>query len=62
MFKDHLLQSQEQCISNKRKSGRNARMPAWMNKLLLETLKHKKETYSRWKQGQVAWEEYKEIV
>ncbi|GAB0181783.1 mitochondrial enolase superfamily member 1 [Grus japonensis] len=33
-----------------------------MNKLLLDNLKHKKEAYRGWKQGQVAWEEYREIV
>jgi len=33
-----------------------------MNKKLLNKLKHKKEVYRRWKQGQVAWEEYREIV
>ena len=33
-----------------------------MNKLLLEKLEHKKGAYRGWKQGQVAWEEYKEIV
>jgi len=33
-----------------------------MNKELLDKLKHKKEAYRWWKQGQVAWEEYREIV
>ncbi|GAB0185450.1 hypothetical protein GRJ2_001010300 [Grus japonensis] len=33
-----------------------------MNKELLGKLQHKKETYRGWKQGQVAWEEYREIV
>ena len=33
-----------------------------MNKELLDKLKHKKETYRGWKQGQVAWEKYREIV
>ena len=35
---------------------------AWMNKELLGKLKHKKEAYRGWKQGQVAWEEYREII
>ncbi|GAB0175820.1 mitochondrial enolase superfamily member 1 [Grus japonensis] len=30
-----------------------------MNKELLDKLKHKKEAYRVWKQGQVAWEEYR---
>ncbi|KFV02308.1 hypothetical protein N340_11981, partial [Tauraco erythrolophus] len=62
IFKDHLLQAQERCIPTKRKSGRNTRRPAWMNKELLDQLKHKKKAYMGWKQGQVAWEEYREIV
>ncbi|GAB0176409.1 mitochondrial enolase superfamily member 1 [Grus japonensis] len=33
-----------------------------MNKELLGKVKQKKEAYRRWKQGQVAWEEYRETV
>jgi len=33
-----------------------------MNKELLDKLRHKKEAYIGWKQGQVTWEEYREIV
>lgn len=31
-----------------RKSSRNARKPAWMSKLLLAILEHKKEVDRRW--------------
>ncbi|KFV08099.1 hypothetical protein N340_03987, partial [Tauraco erythrolophus] len=62
IFKDHLLQAQERCIPTKRKSGRNTRTPAWMNKELMDQLGHKKKAYRGWKQGQVAWEEYRAIV
>ncbi|KFV20393.1 hypothetical protein N340_12155, partial [Tauraco erythrolophus] len=62
IFKDHLLQAQERCIPTKRKSGRNTRRPAWMNKELLDQLGHKKKAYSGWEKGQVAWEEYRAIV
>ncbi|KFV02613.1 hypothetical protein N340_00830, partial [Tauraco erythrolophus] len=62
IFKDHLLQAQERSIPTKRKSGRNTRRPAWMNKELLDQLRHKKKAYRGWKQGQVAWEEYRAIV
>jgi len=40
-----LFQAQEQ--PNKEKSGKNTRRPAWMNKELLDKLKHKKEAYRR---------------
>ncbi|GAB0181491.1 hypothetical protein GRJ2_000614400 [Grus japonensis] len=62
VFKDHLFQAQEQCIPTERKSGKNARRPTWMNKELLGKVKQKKEAYRGWKQGQVAWEEYRETV
>ncbi|KFV15150.1 hypothetical protein N340_13388, partial [Tauraco erythrolophus] len=62
IFKDHLLQAQERCIPRKRKSGRKTRRPACMNKELLNQLGHKKKAYRGWKQGQVAWEEYRAIV
>ncbi|GAB0199978.1 hypothetical protein GRJ2_002463200 [Grus japonensis] len=62
IFKGHLLQAQERCIPTKRKSGKNSRRPAWMNKELLGKVKHKKEAYRGWKQGQVAWEKYRETV
>jgi len=41
---------------------KNARRPEWVNKELLDKLEHKKEGYRAWKQGRVAWEEYREIV
>ncbi|GAB0177368.1 hypothetical protein GRJ2_000202000 [Grus japonensis] len=57
IFKGDLLQAQERCIPTKRKSSKR---PPRMNKELLG--KHKKEAYRGWKQGQVAWEEYRETV
>ena len=37
-------------------------MTAWMNKEHLAKLKQKKETYRDWKQGQIAWEGYRDTV
>ena len=62
IFKDYLLQAQESSIPMNKKSGKNAKRPAWMNKELLAKLKHKKEAYRGWKQGWVTWEEYRKIV
>ncbi|KFV04324.1 hypothetical protein N340_00281, partial [Tauraco erythrolophus] len=62
IFKDHLLQAQEWCIPTKRKSGRNTSRPAWMNKELLDKLKHKREAYREQEQEQVAWGEYREAA
>ena len=33
-----------------------------MNKEHLDKLQHNKEAYGGWKQGQVAWEEYRETA
>ncbi|PKU46884.1 hypothetical protein llap_2857 [Limosa lapponica baueri] len=60
LFRD--LPAQKQCIPTKRKSSKNARRPALTNKEFLEQLKLKKEAYRGQKQGQVAWEEHREIV
>ncbi|GAB0179271.1 UDP-glucose:glycoprotein glucosyltransferase 2 [Grus japonensis] len=62
IFKGHLLRAQEQCIPTKKKSGKTTKRPPWMNKDLLGKVKQKKEAYREWKQGQVAWEEYRETV
>ncbi|GAB0183929.1 mitochondrial enolase superfamily member 1 [Grus japonensis] len=62
IFKGHLLQAQQRCIPTKRKSSKNTKKPPWMNKELLGKVKQKKEAYRGWKQGQVAWEEYRETV
>ncbi|PKU40564.1 hypothetical protein llap_9133 [Limosa lapponica baueri] len=42
IFIDHLLQVEEQSIPTKRKLGKNASRPAWMNKEILDniTLRH----------------------
>ncbi|GAB0204391.1 hypothetical protein GRJ2_002904700 [Grus japonensis] len=62
IFKHHLLQAQERCIPTKRESSKNTKRPPWVNKELLGKVKQKKEAYRGWKQGQVAWEEYRETV
>ncbi|GAB0187691.1 hypothetical protein GRJ2_001234400 [Grus japonensis] len=62
IFKGHLLQAQERCIPTKRKSSKSTKRPLWMNKELLGKVEQKKEAYRGWKQGQVAWQEYRETV
>ncbi|GAB0207593.1 mitochondrial enolase superfamily member 1 [Grus japonensis] len=62
IFRGHLLQAQERCIPTKKKSSNSTKRPPWMNKELLGKVKQKKEAYRGWKQGQVAWEEYRETV
>ncbi|GAB0176460.1 mitochondrial enolase superfamily member 1 [Grus japonensis] len=47
---------------NKEEVGKNSKKPAWLNKEVQDKLKHRKEAYRGWKQGQVSWEEYREIV
>ncbi|GAB0179147.1 hypothetical protein GRJ2_000380000 [Grus japonensis] len=47
VFKDRLLQAQEQCIPTKRKSSKNTKRPPWMNKELLGKVKQKKGSLQR---------------
>jgi len=47
IFKDHLLQTQQQRFPTKSKSGKKARRPVCMNKELLDKVKHKKEGGSK---------------
>ena len=47
---------------NEREVRQNDRRLVWMNEELLAKLKHKKEAYRRWKQGQVTWKEYRDTV
>ncbi|KFP07547.1 hypothetical protein N300_15283, partial [Calypte anna] len=62
IFKDHLLHAQDQCVPMKRKVGKSVRRPKWMKKKLLDTLLCKNKIYRGWKQGQIPWEKYREIV
>lgn len=59
IFKDHFLQAEEWSVLVSRNSGKNSRRLAWMNKELLTKIKHKKEMYRKWKQGQVTWKKYR---
>ncbi|GAB0179566.1 mitochondrial enolase superfamily member 1 [Grus japonensis] len=45
-----------------KKSGKNGRRLAWMNKGLLAKLRHKREAYIGQKQTWVIWEEYRNII
>ena len=62
LWKKNLVMAQERCIPTERKSGKNTRRPAWMNKELLDKFKQKKEACRGWKQGQVTWDKYRETV
>ncbi|GAB0178727.1 hypothetical protein GRJ2_000338000 [Grus japonensis] len=62
IFKGHLLRAQEQCIPTKRKLSINTKRPPWMTREILGKVKQKKEAHRKWKQGQVAWEEYREAI
>lgn len=47
VFEDHLPQAQEQCIPTKWSQAKSLRRPAWMNKELLDKLRHKKKVYEK---------------
>ncbi|GAB0210316.1 mitochondrial enolase superfamily member 1 [Grus japonensis] len=57
VFKNHLLEAQEQAIPLCRKSSKQGRRPSWLNRELLVELKRKKKLYDLWKQGQALQED-----
>ncbi|KFZ51573.1 hypothetical protein N338_04103, partial [Podiceps cristatus] len=62
LFKDAFLRAQELSVPLKKKVGRRGRKPAWLGKDLLAKLREKKGKYKLWKQGSVAWKEYRDAV
>ncbi|PKU43539.1 glycerol kinase [Limosa lapponica baueri] len=62
IFKYHLLQAEDRCIPNRKKSGKGSRRPAWLSRELLKKLKWKKEVYTEWKKGLTTWEEYTNAI
>ncbi|KAK4811145.1 LOW QUALITY PROTEIN: hypothetical protein QYF61_019776 [Mycteria americana] len=54
--------AQELSIPMCKKSGKEGRRPAWLNKDLLVKLKCKKEMHRQWKQGYASWEEYRDTA
>ncbi|KFZ60398.1 hypothetical protein N338_05724, partial [Podiceps cristatus] len=61
LFKDAFLRAQELSVPLK-KVGRRGRKPARLGKDLLAKLREKKGKYKLWKQGSVAWKEYRDAV
>lgn len=52
LFKDHVLQAQEQCIPMSKKLGKEVKeRSSCVNKELLSILKQKQKIHRRWKQG-----------
>ncbi|KAK4829240.1 hypothetical protein QYF61_002505 [Mycteria americana] len=45
-----------------KESGKEGKRPAWLSKDLLVKLKGKKEMHRQWKQGQISWEEYRDLA
>ena len=60
-FKDTLLRMQWLFIPQQ-KSSREGRQPLWLCKDVQLKLREKREMYRKWKQGCVAWEEYRAVV
>lgn len=61
IFKDHVHQVQELWIPTKRKTDEMTRRLI-KGKNISWTKKHQEQSWRAWKQGQVVWEEYKEIA
>ncbi|KFV50335.1 hypothetical protein N328_01276, partial [Gavia stellata] len=62
IFKDTFHRPQELSIPRYKKSGKEGKRLAWLNRDLLVKLKGKKGMHRQWKQGQVSWEEYRDAA
>ncbi|KFQ31696.1 hypothetical protein N332_00599, partial [Mesitornis unicolor] len=62
IFKEAFHRAQELLIPKCKKSGKEGKRPAWLNQDLLAKLKGKIELHRQWKQGQVSWEEYRDVA
>uniref|UniRef100_K7EZ11 Endonuclease/exonuclease/phosphatase domain-containing protein n=1 Tax=Pelodiscus sinensis TaxID=13735 RepID=K7EZ11_PELSI len=61
-FKGTLLRAQKQTIPLCRKDRKYGKRPAWLNKEILHDLKIKKESYKKWKLGQLTKDEYRQAT
>jgi len=62
LFKCHFLHAQERCIPLRKKWSKGSRRPARLNKELLAEIRWKRKVHGMWKEGQVTWEEYRNVV
>ncbi|KAK4818026.1 hypothetical protein QYF61_004150 [Mycteria americana] len=62
IFKDAFHKAQELLVPRCRKSGKEGKRPAWLNRDLLVKLKSKREMHRQWKQGRETWEEYRDTA
>jgi len=62
LFKHHFLHAQERCNPLRKKSSKGDRRPAWLYKELLAELRWKRKVHGMWKEGQVTWEEHRNVV
>ncbi|KFV15714.1 hypothetical protein N339_02762, partial [Pterocles gutturalis] len=62
IFKDAFHSAQDLSIPRCKKSGKIGKRPVWLSQDLWLKLKRKKKMHKKWKQGQVSWEEYRDIA
>ncbi|XP_065440587.1 mitoferrin-1 isoform X1 [Chrysemys picta bellii] len=61
-FKGKLLRAQKQAIPLVRKDRKCCKRPPWLNHEILHDLKNKKESYKKWKLGQITKDEYRQTT
>jgi len=62
IFKDTFHRAQELSVPRCKKSGKEEKRLAWLSQDLLVKLKGNRELHREWKQGQVSWEEYRDVT
>ncbi|KAK4816199.1 hypothetical protein QYF61_012664 [Mycteria americana] len=61
-FKEEVLKAQERAVPRCRKTSRQGRRPAWLNRELWPELRKKRRVYDLWKKGQASQEDYKGVA
>ena len=62
LFRQEVLNIQEQAVPMCRKTNRRGRRPSWLNRELLLGLRKQRKVYHLWRKGQTTQEEYRGLV
>lgn len=62
VFKNYILEAQEQAIPLQCKWSKRGKRPPWLNREILMELKRKRKLYDLWKWGQALQESYRAVV
>jgi len=62
VFKNHILEAQQQAVPLCHKSGKQSSRLTWLNRELIMNLERKKKLYDVWNQGQASQEDIRAVI